>query len=201
MKKRAMILVSLIAVAVLVLAVNIQPVFATGEAIQLTKTALSIEPSGSNYKITYQFTAKNTGLSTSKSLTNIYVDDAIHGVKVNSDPVVNWGSAFYVVGSTTEPLTWEYITKPADIDTNSTTGVKTVTNIATVHSKSYTSLGGHVTIGTEDVYDNSDACTVTLPGPISSLPEMPAGLLFGIGLAGIGGFIVIKKRSKSVAAK
>jgi hypothetical protein len=200
MKKRAMILVSLIAVAVLILAVNIQPVFATGEAIQLTKTAQSIEPSGSNYKITYQFTAQNTGLSTSKSLTKIYVDDKIHGSVVGSR-VVDWDTFVLPVGSTTSVLTWEYTTTPADIDTDSVTGAKTVTNIATVHSVSYTTIGGTVIIGNTDVYDNSEACTVTLTGPISSLPEMPAGILFGIGLAGIGGFIVFKKRSKSVTAQ
>jgi hypothetical protein len=33
------------------------------------------------------------------------------------------------------------------------------------------------------------------------LPEMPAGILFGVGLAGIGGFVLIKRRSKVSSAK
>jgi hypothetical protein len=198
MMKKVMLIITLITVAVLILAMNIQPVFATFPTIQLTKTAVSIEPNGSNYDITYQFTAKNTGIPTSTSLTNIIVvDDTIHGSVVGLN-VVNWGSTILAIGDTTTPLTWKYTTKPSDIDTDST-GKKTVTNIATVHSNPYNSFNGKTDTAT--VVADNDTYTVDIPGPISTLPEMPAGILFGVGLAGIGGFILIKRRSKVSSAK
>jgi hypothetical protein len=193
MKKKVMALLSLIVLLMLVLALNVQPVLATGEKILLTKTALTVVPNGENYDITYQFTVKNDGNTMfSKSLTDIYIDDEIHGISVGTN-VVNWGTLVLAPQATADLKTWTYTTKPSDIDTDGL-GNRSVTNIARVHS--VTIVGS--TKGTLDIWDDATCCVPL--GGVDPLPELPAGVLFGVGLAGIGGFILIKKR-KAAAAK
>jgi hypothetical protein len=196
MKNKMLVVPGLILVLILVLALSIQPVFATGEKIVLTKTPISAIANGANWDITYEFTVKNDGdPDLSKSLTDIHVDeDFIHDAQVGSN-IVNWGELILAVGSTSPAKTWTYTTKASDIDTDGL-GNKTVTNIARVHS---VSISGTGVKGTKDIW-NDASCTVPLNGGGSNLPELPAGILLGAGLIGIGGFVLIKRRSKVTTA-
>lgn len=190
MKKKVMVLLSLTVLLMLLLALNVQPALATGEKILLTKTALTVAHNGENYDITYQFTVKNDGnVMFARSLTDIYIDDFIHETKVGSN-VVSWGTLVLAPQATAEVRTWTYTTKASDIDTDGL-GNTSVTNIARVHSHTSTNP-------TVDIWDD-DTETVPLGG-VDPLPELPAGVLFAAGLAGIGGFVLFKRR-KAAAAK
>jgi hypothetical protein len=189
-KKKIMVLLSITVLFMLVLTISVQPVIASGEEIQLTKTAESVVDNGTNYDITYQYTVTITKAGFPvKKITHIYVDDTIHGTLIGSK-VVDWGNSEFAVGQTTPVLTWTYTTKPSDIDTDGL-GNRTVTNVAYAHS--------HTVGGTVDIPDD-DTETVPLNGGGSNLPELPAGILLGAGLIGIGGFVLIKRRSKVTAA-
>ncbi len=185
MKKIMAIVLSLIMLTVLCLTLG-SPAYAAVGSITLTKehTSTSVDING-NYLITYLFTVQNTSHGIppgSLTLYDVYIDDFIHGTKVG-DHILTWTS---LAEGATVTGSYTYTVQPGDIDTNGSD--QTVTNIAWVHS--------HASGSTTDIKDDDD-CTVTLPGPTSSVPEIPAIALLGVGLAGVGTVIFIQRKKSS----
>jgi hypothetical protein len=105
--------------------------------------------------------------------------------------------------------TWDMIpgTIPAGIHPNFTHTIILQSNAQiVVHSGKYLALqiknkaSGNIVIVTCNKVGGT--CLQPPEGIASqSVPELPAGILFGVGLAGIGGFILIKRRSKVSSTK
>jgi hypothetical protein len=186
MKKNICLVLSLIMLTALGLAMNIQPAYARTIGHIFTKTWVSTDISGSNYVITYHFKLENTSphdpFFPDPIFEDISIKDTIHGINVKGSdvPILTFPGETVTIGGTPLERDYSYTTKPEDIDFDGTT--RSVTNIAYVHYKCL-----------DTYYDIPASCTVPL-NPVGSVPELPAGLLLGVGLAGIGTFIVIKRK-------
>ncbi|MBN1189527.1 MAG: hypothetical protein JXA46_07235 [Dehalococcoidales bacterium] len=123
--------------------------------------------------IDYQFTVTNTG---GNELDNIALED-------NKLDSITWESGFK---GTLNP---GQSCKAMGTYTVTDNSIITVENTARVtarvkHSKC------------EDTVSSTATCVVTKPQDVVVLPDMGAGLLLGIGLAGLGTFIMVMKKRK-----
>ena len=156
--------------------------------VTITKTG-ELDTSGSTWVIHYTYTVTNVG---SVTLYNVAINDDKLGTIIAASKQINLSppppATQTYLNSVTRNV--DYLVKPDD--------VSPIVNVATV-SAQYKGGGVFKDATLDPPY--STTCTVTLPGPGSVLPELPAGVLLGVGLAGVGGFIMIKRRARVVTGK
>jgi hypothetical protein len=173
MKRIILLALSLVMLTVMGFALNIQPVSATGEGLLIVSKVGALLDYNT---IRYTYVVKNTALASdpsSKTFKNVYIeDDKFPGVQI-SVPDLAPGQE--------ETVYKDYTITDADRQ------LGRVTNTAKAHGK--------LPPSPIDWKSPPYSCTFPPPGsPALPVPEIPAGILLGLGLAGIGTFIVIRRK-------
>jgi hypothetical protein len=175
MKKKILLVLSLVMLIGLVFALNVQPASADGtSSIQIVKSGI--------WKL------DNTIDYTFKIFINPNNPQTLYDVTV-SDPLIT-----NIIWPTGVSHTLTQYSEPVIA-----TGTYTVPDSSITQVTNTATATGHPLIGAW--VSDDDTLTLTKPGYVPPVPELPAGVLLGVGLAGLGGFIFIKRCARAVASK